>query len=83
MIDWFIMMFSDELLSQGVRFGGILYLPAHAMFEEILCLLVPVFCFAMVISLGYVFGKFLYLFVRALISGIRSLFRHKAMEELF
>ncbi|MBQ3504852.1 MAG: hypothetical protein IJA75_09145 [Oscillospiraceae bacterium] len=83
MIDWFIMMFSDELLSQGVRIGGILYLPAHAMFEEILCLLVPVFCFAMVISLGYVFGKFLYLLVRALISGIRSLFRHKAMEELF
>lgn len=82
MIDWFIMMFSDELLSQGVRIGGILYLPAHAMFEEILCLLVPVFCFAMVISLGYVFGKFLYLFVRALISAVRNLRRNDAPDDL-
>lgn len=82
MIDWFMMMFSDELLSQGVRIGGILYLPAHAMFEEVLCLLVPVFCFAMVISLGYVFGKFLVLFLRTLISGIRGLRRKDSDDDL-
>lgn len=43
MYDFIMSLLSEELLSQTEYIGGVLYLPAGALFEEILSLIMP-FC---------------------------------------
>lgn len=72
MYDWFITLFSEELLSQGIRVGGVLYLPVYALFEEVLTLLFPAFfCMLIVFCILVVFDLALYC-CRILVYKIRN-----------
>lgn len=68
MYDFFISLLSDELLTQAEYINGALYLPAGAVFEELLCLVVPFFILSLILG-----G--LFIVADCITYGIRSIVR--------
>ena len=79
MYDFIMSLLSEELLSQAEYIGGILYLPASALFEEILSLILP-FCMLSLIMGGLFLAADL---VRYLIQYAYRRFRHKIARGVF
>lgn len=54
MLEFFMSLLSEELLSKAEYFGGVLYLPATALFEELLSLVCPLIFLSMLLGIVYV-----------------------------
>lgn len=68
MYDFLISLLSEELLTQAEYIHGALYLPAGAVFEELLCLVVPFFILSLIL------GGF-FIVVDCISTGIRAIVR--------
>lgn len=54
MLDFFMSLLSEELLSKAEYINGVLYLPATALLEELLSLVCPLIFLSMFLGIVYI-----------------------------